>query len=169
MAKLALAEEEEEAELVEFEDKMETGPLEEELMEAKPMEVELMEAALMKLALMELVEEVVLKEYEQMETGLMEAFQEELREVVLMQLAEEELVDKEEVLVLMEPLEEKPAVSEPAYKNEDVPEKDQAVLKELAKEDKDEFLTEDEDKVLTEENEQEEVLMKPVVMEGVPT
>ena len=65
MAKLALAEEEEKAELVEFEDKMETGPLEEELMEA----------ALMKLALMELVEKAVLKEYEQIETGLMEAFQ----------------------------------------------------------------------------------------------
>ena len=34
VAKLALAEEEEEAELVESEDKMETGPLEEELIEA---------------------------------------------------------------------------------------------------------------------------------------
>lgn len=148
--------------MVEFEDKMETGLLEEELMEA----------ALMKLALMELVEEAVLKEYELMETGLMEPFQEELREVVLMQLAEEELVDKEVLVLmgmrLMEPLEEKPAVLEPAYKNEDAPEKDQAVLKELAADDKDELLTEDEDKVLTEENEQEEVLMEPVVMEGFP-
>ena len=62
-----------------------------------------------------------------------------------MQLAEEELVEKEVLALmemgLMEPLEEKPAVAvlEPAYKNEDVPEKDQAVLKELAEEDKDEF------------------------------
>ena len=69
---------------------------------------------------------------------------------------------------LMEPLEEKPAVLEPAYKNEDAPEKDQAVLKKLAEEDKDEFLTEDKDRVLIEENEQDEVLMEPVVMEGVP-
>ena len=120
----------------------------------------------MKMALMELVEEAVLKEYELMETGLMEPFQEELREVVLMELAEEELVDKEVLapmkMGLMDPLDEKPAVLEPACKNEDAPEKDQAVLKELVKEDKDEFLTEDKDRVLTEENEQEEVLMEPV-------